>query len=387
MKTPYFNQTLVDIRRHLHQIPELGYQEFKTSAFIAEKLTGIGIPFQKGLARGTGILAEIKKGEGKTIMLRADMDALPMQEISGLEFSSGNPGVMHACGHDLHTTMLLGAIMKLQEEDFNGTVKFIFQPSEEGTNGDEERKSGGQRVVEEGILTDVDYAVALHVNPLAPVGMLNYTPGIALACAGNFTIEIFGKSSHAGAAPHFAKDVVVIGSALVQNLQSIVARNVAPLEAGVVSISEFHAGTAPNVIADYARLTGTLRAMTDENFQNILSRIQKIIKGISEAYEAEIKLTMDSHYPGVVNDPYVHDRLKVVAEPIFPLGVHPVGPTLGAEDFAFYSRKVPSMFYFIGAMSEQKGEYFLHHPKVIFNEDCMVLGSEFLAKSALDLLK
>ena len=217
--------------------------------------------------------------------------------------------------------------------------------------------------------------------------MLNYTPGTALASAGNFTIEIFGKSSHAGAAPHFAKDVIMIGSALVQNLQSIVARNIAPLEAGVVSVSEFHAGTAPNVIADYARLTGTVRAMTDENFQIINSRIQHMIKGLSEAYEIEIKLTMDSYYPSVINDGYVHERLQGLASEIFPLGLHAIEPTLGAEDFSFYSRKVPSMFYFIGAMSEQRGAFFLHHPKVIFNEDCMILGSEFLAQSALELMK
>lgn len=242
-------------------------------------------------------------------------------------------------------------------------------------------------MVEEGVLDDVDFALGLHVNPLAPVGMLNYTPGVALACAGNFTIQIFGRASHAGAAPHLAKDVVMIGTALVQNLHSIVSRDIAPLEAGVVSISEFHAGTAPNVIADYARLTGTLRAMTDENFEKILNRIQQIIKGIAEAYDAKIEFSLDSHYPSVNNDAYVEQRLENIAQQIFPLGLHAIEPTLGAEDFAFYARKVPSMFYFIGAMSEQKGAFFLHHPKVIFNEDCIILGVNFLVKSALELLE
>ncbi len=380
-------ENLIKIRRHLHQIPELGYQEFETSKFICEKLEEIGIPFKKGFAKGTGIVAELKKGEGKTVLLRADIDALPMQEISGLEFSSKNDGVMHACGHDIHTTILLGAIMNLKEKDFEGTIKFVFQPSEEGANGDLEKKSGGQRIVEEGVLDDVDFAVGLHVNPLAPVRMLNYTLGNALACAGNFTIEIFGKSSHAGAAPQLAKDVVLVGSALVQNLHSIISRNIAPLEAGVVSIAEFHAGTAPNVIADYARLTGTLRAMNDENFEKINNRIQQIIKGISEAYDTEIKFTMDSYYPSVINSSEVHQRLENIAKNVFPMGVHPIEPTLGAEDFSFYSRKVPSMFYFIGAMSEQKGEFFIHHPKVIFNEECMTFGSGFLAESALELLR
>ena len=381
------SEQLIKIRRHLHQIPELGYLEVKTSEFICQKLDEAGINYQKGFAKGTGILAEICKGTGKTVLLRADIDALPMQEISGVEFSSTHPGVMHACGHDIHTSMLLGAAMNLQNSDFQGKIKFIFQPSEEGTNGDEERKSGGQRVVEEGILDDVDYALALHVNPLSPVGMLNYTHGTALACAGNFTIEIFGKSGHAGAAPHLAVDTVMIGSALVQSFQSIVSRNVAPNDEGVVSIATFHGGTAPNVIADYVKMTGTLRAMTDENFEMILNRMKKIMDGISAAYGAEIKFTMDSHYPSVINDKKVFDRLEAVGNSVFKLGLFPVPPTLGAEDFSFYSRKVPSMFYFIGAMSEQKGEYFLHHPKVIFNEECMVLGAEFLARSAVELLK
>ncbi len=378
---------LVSIRRHLHQIPEIGYQETETSKYICEQLDLLEISYQKGFAGGTGVLAEISKGKGKTVLLRADIDALPMQEITGLEFASKNQGVMHACGHDMHTTMLLGSIMKLKDADFEGKVKFIFQPSEEGTNGDKEKKSGGQRVVEEGVLDGVDFALALHVNPLAPVGMLNYTPGTALACAGNFTIEVFGKSSHAGAAPHLAIDAVLIGTALVQAFQSIVARNVAPNDEGVVSVSSFHGGTAPNVIADYVKMTGTLRAMTDENFEMILGKIKQIIDGISKAYGAEIKFTLDSHYLSVINDPAVHERLESVGNSVFKMGLHPIPPTLGAEDFAFYSRKVPSMFYFIGAMSEQKGEFFLHHPKVIFNEDCMVLGSKFLAKSALELLK
>ena len=382
-----FSEKLIEIRRHIHQIPEIGYQEHKTSELICQKLDEIGVSYKKGFAKGTGILAEISKGEGKTVLLRADIDALPMQEITGLEFSSKNNGVMHACGHDMHATMLLGTIMKLKNSEFQGKIKFIFQPSEEGTNGDDEKKSGGQRVVEEGILEDVDYALALHVNPLAPVGMLNYTPGTALACAGNFTIEIFGKSSHAGAAPHLAIDAIFIGSALVQALNSIVSRNVSPNEEGVVSIASFHGGTAPNVIADYVEMTGTLRAMTDENFEIILGRIKQIIDGLSKTYGAEIKFTLDSHYLSVINDSGLHQILETVANSVFQMGLHPIPPTLGAEDFAFYSRKVPSMFYFLGAMSEQKGEFFLHHPKVIFNEDCMVLGSEFFVKSALEILK
>lgn len=382
-----FSRQLIQIRRDLHQIPEIGYDEKETSAYISGVLDNLEIKYNSGYAKGTGILAEIQKGHGKTVLLRADIDALPMQEITGLDFASKNDGIMHACGHDMHATMLLGAIMKLKNSDFQGTVKFAFQPSEEGTNGDAERKSGGQRMVEEGILDGVDCAIALHVNPLAPVGMINYAPDAALANAGNFTIEIFGKSSHAGAAPQLAVDTVLIGTALVQNLQSVISRNIAPLDSGVVSISTFHAGTAPNVIADYAKLTGTMRAMTDDNFAIIKERIEQIIKGVAQAYGAEIKFTMDSYYPSVKNDAAINNKLQSVAAGIFPLGLHPVEPTLGAEDFAFYSRKVPAMFYFIGAMSEQNGAYFLHHPKVIFNEDCMVLGSRFLADAAIELLK
>ncbi|MDO5654609.1 MAG: M20 family metallopeptidase [Flavobacteriaceae bacterium] len=378
---------LISLRRKFHQIPEIGYQEFKTSELICQTLKQLDIPFQRGLAKGTGVLAELHKGEGKTILLRADIDALPMQELTGLDFSSTHPGIMHSCGHDMHTSMLLGAIHLLKSKDFKGKVKCIFQPSEEGTNGDAENKSGGQRVVEEGILDDVDAAIALHVNPLAPAGMLHFTSGTALANAANFEIEIIGKSGHAGAAPHLSKDAILAGSALVQNLQSIVSRNISPLHAGVVSITEFHAGTAPNVIAGQARLTGTIRALTDEDFALIKNKLQQIIDGISLAYTVEIQLQIKSFYPSVINDDALLQKLHPVADNVFQLGIHPIPPTMGAEDFAFYARKVPSAFYFIGAMSEQMGEFFLHHPQVIFDEKCLPLGAEFLAEAAVHLLQ
>ncbi len=378
-------QELIAVRRRLHQHPELGYQEIETAKLICDKLDELGVPYQYGVAK-TGIVAEIEKGKGKCIALRADMDALPMSEQTHLAFASTKEGVMHACGHDIHTTILLGAIMELRESAFNGKIKFIFQPSEEGTNGDKEKKSGGQRIVEEGILDDVSYAFGLHVNPLLEVGKVSYALGNALACTSHFTITVLGKSGHAGAAPHLANDAIVTATALVQNLHTIVARNIEPTQTGVLSVTMINGGVAQNVIADKVEIGGTIRALDINNYHLIVKRMKSIIEGVSVSYDTTIDLSIDLFYPSLVNDRDVHQQLKETATQVFPQGLVEVEPMLGGEDFAFYSRKVPSMFYFLGAKDNAEECYFLHHPKVVFNEDCIPYGVEFMKNAALKLL-
>lgn len=378
-------EELIDFRRILHANPEMGYQEYNTSKRICEKLDKIGIKYQSGLAK-TGIVAEIERGEGKCIALRSDMDALPILEETNLTFASKNKGVMHACGHDVHTTMLLGTIMELVNQDFKGKIKFIFQPSEEGTNGDVEKKSGGQRLVELGILQDVDCALALHVHPLLEVGKLNFALGNALACANSFTIEVMGKAGHAGAAPHLATDAVLIATTLIQNLYSIISRDIDPTKTGVLSISMVNGGVAPNVVADKVVIRGTVRALETEEYEHIIHRMDQIIEGVATSFETTINFDVDFYYPSLKNNSDVHKRIQGVAEETFSLGVSEIEPILGGEDFAFYSREVPSMFYFLGAKDTVEPCYFLHHPKVVINEDCIPYGIDFLSKSTLKLL-
>lgn len=386
MKKEKLIHELIQFRRTLHQHPELGYQEVNTSKLICEKLDSLGISYRSGIAK-TGVVAEIEKGEGKCIALRADMDALPIQEETNLEYSSKNKGVMHACGHDVHTTMLLGAITELKESDFKGKIKFIFQPSEEGVNGDAERKSGGQRIVEEGILDEVDFALALHVHSLFEVGTLRYTPDIALACTSFFEINIKGKAGHAGAAPHMATDSILIAAALIQNIHTIISRDIDPMKNGVVSLTMIHGGTAPNIIAENVKIRGTIRALEENEYELIVDRIKKIIKGVSESFGAEISYQTELYYPNLENNiEEVHQKVADQAKHIFQKGVFESGPLMGGEDFAFYAKKVPSMFYFIGAKDISEQCYYLHHPKVVINEDCIELGVEFLKQSALKLL-
>jgi len=377
---------LIEFRRRLHQYPELGYQEFNTSKLLCKKLDELNISYKANLAK-TGVIAEIEKGEGKCVALRADMDALPIQEETNLEFASKSKGLMHACGHDIHTTMLLGAVKELKEKDFQGKIKFIFQPSEEGVNGDIEKKSGGQRIVELGVLDDVDYALALHLHPLLEVGKLNYALGNALACTSNFAIEVLGKAGHAGGAYHLAVDSVLIASTLVQNLHTIISRNIEPTKTGVLSVTMINGGEAPNIIADKVVLRGTIRALEIEVYNEIVKRMESIAQGVAKSFGAEINLSIDSFYPSLVNNAEVHQKLGNVAKEVFEEGAIASAPFLGGEDFAFYSRKVPSMFYFLGAKDNLGEEsYFLHHPKVVFNEDCIKYGVDFLSKSALKLI-
>ncbi len=379
-------EELINIRRTIHRNPELGYHEYETSKLICDKLYEHGINYESGIAK-TGVVAEIENGNGPCIALRADMDALPIQEETGQEFASSRDGIMHACGHDVHTTMLLGALLELNETNFNGKIKFIFQPSEEGVNGDPDSKSGGQRLVESGVLDSVSYALGLHVHPLLEVGKMSYALGNALACTGHFTITVVGKSGHAGAAPHLAKDAILTASALVQNLHTIVSRNIDPTKTGVLSITTVNGGVADNVIADKVTIGGTIRALDLDNYHLIIERMRQIIDGVATAYDSEINLSIDLFYPSLINSAEVHNRLESVAQQVFPDGVTEVGPMLGGEDFAFYSRKTPSMFYFLGAKDEAEECYFVHHPKVVINEGCIPYGVSFLKNAALRLLQ
>ena len=386
---------LITIRRKIHANPELGYQENETATLICNELNALAIPYRKNIAK-TGVVAEISKGNGPCIALRADMDALPIKEENTLDFKSDKKikaangmdiPLMHACGHDLHTTMLIGAATLLKNSEFNGKVKFIFQPSEEDVYDDPEKKSGGQRMVEAGELDDVKAALGLHVHPLLPVGKVAYKLGQALACAGFFKIEVKGIMAHASVAPHLGIDAVLVSSQIIQSVTALVPKYIAPTEAIVISFTKINGGVAPNVIADKVVLEGTVRALDLNTFNDIKERIQKVIEGIALYSGAKISIEYSLNYPSLLNDKNIHANLTTTLENVFgKTNIIPVDAILGSEDFAFFSRKVPSMFYFLGAKDTKDDCYFLHHPKVIFNEDCISYGARLLAEGALKLL-
>lgn len=379
-------EKLVGIRRQLHQHPELGFKEFETSALIQRELWEMEVPFET--VAETGVIATMGTGTGAEVVLRADMDALPILEDTGLPFSSQRAQVMHACGHDLHTTMLLGAAFLLKNRAFNGTVKLVFQPSEEGTaNSPVRAKSGGQLIVESGKLNHAKAALGLHVNPLMPVGTLSYKNGEALANVCNFTITIYGKGGHAGSLEHVVDPVLISGHFIVA-AQSIMSHT-APLQPGSMAFTNIQISAAPsfNVIPQSVLLQGSIRALNIATYEKILERLQALISGTEVTYGCKVVLDISAYYPSLLNDEHVHAVLKPVLEKVFGAGrvMEGTGQLL-AEDFAFYSRLVPSQFYFIGAQLADNDAYFLHHPKVTFNEDCMKYGVEFLAQGAVALL-
>jgi len=387
---------LLNIRRQIHSNPEIGYQENETAALVCKELAALGIPYKTGVA-GTGVVGLLKKGEGPLIALRADMDALPIYEETALPFKSkkvikDKRGVdvplMHACGHDVHTTMLLGAASLLKDAEFRGSIKFIFQPSEEGVYEDHEKKSGGQRVVESGELDDVKAALALHVHPLLPVGKVAFKLGQALACANFFKINIQGKMAHAAVAPHLGIDAILVASNLIQSVSAIAAHYIPPHEPIVISFTKISGGVAPNVIADKVEIEGTVRALDLSTFNQVIERMEKIIKGVMLAFDAKIDITYNLNYPSLLNNKEVHGQLKDTLNEVFGAeNIIPVEAILGSEDFAFYSRKVPSMFYFLGARDTAENAYFLHDSKVVFNENCIPYGAKLLSEGALNLLK
>jgi len=383
MDTQLFEQ-LVSIRRHLHQNPELSFTEFKTARFVETQLAELGIPTER-LAL-TGVIGTLKKGEGPTIILRADMDALPVLEDSGVSFPSNTEGVMHACGHDLHTTMLLGAAHLLAAKDFKGTVKFVFQPAEEGPmRSPEPGKSGAQLIMESGKLKG-DAVLGLHVHPLLPVGTLSYRNGEALANVGNFSIRIIGKGGH----PGFMKQVIdpiAIAAKLITGAHALVGTQPDPPTA-VLAITYVSTEANPsfNVIPNQVLLQGSLRANRMADYDDIIRRLKALHRQLEAEYGCTIELDFSAYYPSLLNDEALHDKLAPVHKKIFNNNLEPGLAYLVGEDFSFYSRAIPGQFYFLGAKTAGNDRYFLHHPKVTFDEECMRYGANFLAESALHLL-
>ncbi len=366
-------EELTACRRDLHAHPELLFDVHRTAGIVAEKLKAFGCDeVVSGIGR-TGVVGVIRGGKsqsGRIVGLRADMDALPIEEQTRLPYSSADPGKMHACGHDGHTTMLLGAAKYLAEtRNFDGTAVLIFQPAEEGGGG-------GREMVQDGLMDrfSIDEVYGMHNIPGLPVGAFGIRSGAFLAASDRFVIDVEGKGTHA-AKPHLGIDTVLVAAQIVNQVQSIVARNVDPLESAVVSICQFHAGHADNVVPQTARLSGTTRSFLPE-VQNLLEdRLREIVAGVGKLYGAQAQLLYERNYPVMRN----HDRetafaASVAAEIAGPERVDTdFPPIMGAEDFAFMLEKRPGAMIFVGN-GDSAG---LHHPAYDFNDEAIPLGASY----------
>lgn len=375
---------IVEKRRTIHKNPELMYEEFETSKLVQNTLTELDIKFQKDIAI-TGVVGVLGNGDGPCIALRADMDALPIHEETDIEFKSRVDGKMHACGHDCHTAMLLGAarLLKENEEEIKGTIKLIFQPAEEGG-------AGGKMMKEQGVLEDpkVEQIYALHVAGTIPTGTLASREGTILAATSTVKILVKGNGGHA-AAPHQTIDPVVTGSKIIVELQTIISRELNPLESGVISITMTKAGNACNVIPSTMELQGTIRSLTLEGILKLQTRVKEVAEAIAIANRCEADVTFPGNdYPPTVNDTQCWNLGKLAAGEI--LGseqVGEMGPIMGGEDFAYYTLEIPGCFSFLGVgNSDIDAIYDVHHPMFKVDEEALSLGTAIHVNSALKAL-
>lgn len=377
---------IIQARRTIHEHPELGYQEIHTAQLVARHLDELGITCQTGIAK-TGLVAELKRGAGPTVLVRADMDALPIHEQTGLSYQSKTPGVMHACGHDAHTAMLLGVARLLKEESFNGTIRLLFQPAEENNYDDPDGFSGAQRMIVEGALEGVDAAIGLHQMPTMPTGTITITTGSVMAATDFFEITVTGKSSHAGMSHEAGIDAVVIAAELILSLQTIVSRHIKATETAVLSVSTIEGGSAANVLADKVRMTGNIRALNEATRQRILELIQARCDAFAAMYNTTIQFKDFYSVPVTVNDANVAQIASRSAFKIFGRdNVKENDTIMGAEDFAYIAQKVPSCFALLGTQVANGEAHPLHSPKMLLNEEALPLGTAYLAQTALDLL-
>lgn len=378
---------LVKWRRHLHENPELSFQEVKTSECVYNTLQSFpGLKVTRPTK--TSVLAVLKgtkvsDEKAHTIAFRADMDALPIEEEADVEFPSKNKGIMHACGHDAHTAMLLGAakILSQKQTEINGEIRFIFQHAEELPPG------GAVQLVEKGVVDHVDYIFALHVYPGEQVGKITLKKGVITAANNDFEVKIVGCGGHA-ANPELTIDPLMIGAEVVTNIQQIVSRKVPALKAPVISITKFNGGNTLNVIPDVVEFGGTIRSLDSDIRLKCKNYVNQIVKGITEAHGASYEITWDDGYAAVVNDKEAYKISKTVAERVFGDEniTHLEEPFFFGEDFSAFSELVPSSFQFIGVHDDHFGKpYPLHHPKFKMSEDVLSYGVNYFVEIANEL--
>lgn len=376
---------MISWRRHLHQHPELSFQEEKTPALIAEILRGLRFDEVRTGVGGRGVIGVLRGGRpGKVVALRADFDALPIQDQKEVPYKSTVPGVMHACGHDAHTSQLLGlaSVLAAHREQFAGEIRFIFQHAEE------ENPGGATQMVQDGAVDGVDAIFGVHLWSMFPVGKVYISAGPLMANTDDFSIEIKGRGGH-GAVPEETVDSIVIGSQIVGHLQTIASRNVSPLESVVVTVGTFHGGDSTNIIADSCRLTGTVRTFLPDVRDRAEQRLTEIAEGTAAMMGGSATVVYDRGYPAVIN----HEKETVIAQEAaiaaFGAGrVESMKPLMGGEDFSYYLEKVPGAYLFVGAGNPEKlATYPHHHPRFDIDEDAMLIAGELLGRTALHYLE
>ncbi|MEW5940697.1 MAG: amidohydrolase [Chloroflexota bacterium] len=379
------------LRRDFHQHPELGFNEIRTGGIVAKELESLGLEVSKGVGK-TGVVGLLEGGKpGPTLLLRFDMDALPILEDTGADYASQTEGVMHACGHDGHTAigLTVAKILTAHKSDLAGTIKFCFQPSEEGHNGEE--VGGAEMMMRDGVLDHpkVDMTLSLHLWNEKPLGWVHAAKGPVMAGAEQFKIKLTGKGGH-GAVPHATIDPVLAAAQVIGAAQSIVSRNVAPLETAVVSFTMIHSGTAFNVIPQEAELEGTIRTFDGRVRLRVLERFERVVRGVAEALGCQVEMNVKQLTPALVNADEVTASVQQTARRVLPEADHDDAPylTMGAEDMAFMQEKVPGCYFFVGSADRERGlNYGHHHPKFDFDEEALVRGVALMASAAADILK
>ena len=373
---------VVALRRHFHTYPELSNQEFNTQQKIMDELTALGLQPKK--IANTGVIADLQGTSlGKTIAIRADMDALELQDECSQSYQSKHPGICHACGHDGHIAMLLGIVKVLvdMKEELPGTIRFLFQPSEERYPG------GALAMIEAGALNGVDTIIGAHLWQSLTVGTLGITYGPMMASPDEFTIQIKGQGGHASM-PHQTVDALLVGAQIAVALNTIVSRNVNPIEPAVVSLGTFKAGDTFNIIPDTATLTGTIRSFNEATRTLLFERIEQIVSGLCLAAGATFTLEKFLCYPPVINHPTITTIVaNEGAKTVGVSNVLTIDPVMAGEDFSRYLEKIPGAFVFIGSGNENKGiKYPQHHPKFDIDEQSLAYGMEVLIRTAFTLL-
>ena len=379
--SPELEQQAIAWRRHLHANPELSFEEVETSQYVEEALRSLdGLEIARPAP--TAVVATLRGARpGRVLALRADMDALPIQEESGLEFASTRPGVMHACGHDGHTAMLLGAAQALsaRRDELAGEVRFLFQHAEEKLPG------GARQLVEAGVMDGVDLVVGAHLASMKETGKIGCPVGPMAAAADTFSAQVRGRGGHA-AAPHRTVDPIAVAAQVVTNLQQLVSRGVDPIESAVVSVTRFHAGTADNIIPEVVELGGTVRTFDADVRAGVREGLERVFRGVTEAHAATYTLTYEEGYAAVINEAEAAEQVLAAARA--ELGddaIMEAEPIMGGEDFSAYLAEAPGAFFWVGAGHEDAIPH--HHPRFTIDESAFRAGIAVFVRTALDYLR
>ncbi len=373
-----------NLRRDFHRFPELGFQEVRTAGIVASELRKLDLEVTTGVGK-TGVIASIEGARpGPVVMLRFDMDALPIQEATGAVYASENPGVMHACGHDGHTAigLTVAKLLLAHRDEIYGSVKLVFQPAEEGLGG-------AEAMLKDGVLENPrpDFCLGLHLWNERPLGWISATPGPVMAASEFFKICLTGKGGH-GASPQFSIDPVMAAGQVITAVQSIISRNVAPLQSAVISITTVKAGEAHNVIPQQAEMKGTIRSFEPEIRTKILDRFQQVVRGVGEAMGCQVEIELKSITPAVFNDPVITRQVGDVIKVLLPdCELDTSSRTMGSEDMAFFQKEIPGCYIFLGSNNQELGlDAPHHHPRFDFDERALAQSSALIAAAALKLL-